>query len=143
MPGLQKTTYLLMLASMMIFLIACGKQTKETTKAPDGTASSGTTMTREEQKELAANIEADAITMARASCIARTAKKDAERRPESEFYQKKAENLITQRNKVRAEMDARYGKDPAIKQQFEAAIESAKLGLEECKGYSPKKNEGQ
>ena len=140
MPVLKRSSYLLFISTMMILMVACGKQTKETTKTQKPTAAGGNTMSKQELKEQAATMEADAITLARASCTARKAKKEAERRPESEFYQTKANNLIAERNRIRAEMQAKYEKDPATKEQFDAAVEKAKSGLDECKGYTPKKD---
>jgi len=140
MPVLRRSSYLLLLSAMMILMIACGKQTKETTKTQKAATAGSSTMSKQELKEQAATMEADAITLARASCNARRAKKEAEIRPESEFYQTKANNLIAERNRIRTEMQARYERDPATKEQFEAAVEKAKSGLEECKGYTPKKD---
>mgnify|MGYP001819027995 CR=1 FL=1 len=142
MTAKLKGTHLILLALIMVFALACGKTTKETAKTPDGQGA-GAEMSKQEQKQFAADLEADAITMARASCTARSAKKVAERRPESEFYVQKAKNLVAQRNKIRDDMEAKYGKDPETKKQFDAAVEKAKLGLEECKGLAPKKDDNQ
>ena len=133
---------MLMAAVMLLAFTGCGKQTREAAATPQA-QKAATGMSKEEQKLFEASMEADAVTMARASCVAKTAKKEADRRPESEFYVKKAENLIAERNRIRGEMDAKYGKDPETKKLFEAAVEKAKLGLEECKGYNPDKNKGQ
>jgi hypothetical protein len=138
----KKHAVLLIMAVMLLISPGCGKQTREATATPEA-QKTGSGMSKEDQKMFEASMEADAITMAKASCVARTAKKEADRRPESEFYVKKAENLIAQRNKIRNEMDAKYGEDPETKKLFEAAVEKAKLGLEECKGYNPDKNKGQ
>jgi hypothetical protein len=129
-----------LLAIVLITFISCNKNVKETATTPQASAAVAG-MSKEEQKNLEASMQADAVELAKATCNARKAKMQAERRPESEFYVKKAKNLMAAKNKLAAEIKAKYEKDPATKEMFSAALQEAWQGLEECKQFTFKKNQ--
>ena len=130
----------ILLVIILITSISCNKKVKETTTAPQASAAVAG-MSKEEQKNFEATMQADALELAKATCNARKAKMQAERRPESEFYVKKAENLMAAKNKLATEIKAKYEKDPGTKEMFNAALQKAWQGLEECKQFNLKKNQ--
>jgi hypothetical protein len=136
----SKAVLSVLLVVVLTISISCNKKVKETTATPQAsTAMAG--MSKEEQKNFAATMQADALELAKATCNARKAKMQAERRPESEFYVKKAENLMAAKNKLASEIKAKYEKDPQTKEMFNAALQKAWQGLEECKQFNLKKNQ--